>query len=984
LLTDIESSTPLLRRLGAAYDEVLATHHRLIREAVGRCGGVEVKTEGDAFIVVFVDPTDAIAAATVAQRALVAEAWPEGVALRVRMGLHRGEARVVNDDYISLALHQAARVLAAANGSQILMSSRVADAVESLPPDTVLDDLGGFHVRDFDAVEHLHQVVHPDLPSDLPPPRVPSALVHNLVLARSPFVGMTNELAELTKLVEGARLTTIVGAGGIGKTRLSCEVGLAVAWRYPQGVWFVGLADMTDDVPLVSAVADALGVVDQRRSLVDVIVERLSVGPAVLILDNCEHLLAATADLLEHLLDSCPELTVLATSREPLGVPGEEVFRLTPLPVPREDQTLAELQLCESVSLFCQRGALARRGFALDETNRVAVAEICRRLDGIPLALELAAARLGAMSVADMAARLTDRFTLASAGPRRAPERQRTMRATLDWSHSLLDEDEQSLFRRLAVFGGGATLDAIEAVCVDQRLDADAIADLLGSLVDKSLVVLDEHGTTMRYRLLEPTRAYATDKLDATDETERLSAAHLRWCLVLAEEAEALLSGPDQASALAGLDDELANIRRALGWASAHDPAGALALGGALYDFWHTRGHHAEARGWIEPLLADAREHPSVPAARALRVVARAAQSRGDFDAARTGYEDSLAMSRGLADKSGMARTLAALATVALVTGDYDAAQAGFEESLAVSREVGHKGGVGAALLSLADVAFDQGDYDVARLGYEEALVIGSELDDKRRVALSRVGLAGVCFYQGDFEAARAGFETSLAISRELGDKLGVAFALGSVANVAIAQGDYDAARTVAEESLAISRELAYRRGVALALGHLANIAAAEGDYDAARLGFEESLAISRELGDKRRAAFSLVGRAKVATAQEDSDSARAAFREALDLASGHGNYQALIEIIEGTADIDLRAGELDAGTRLYGAADGLRSARGTPRAPRDKSRVDAQIGRGRAALGDDAFTRLWGEGAEMALDEAVTATLDSLNRDCA
>jgi predicted ATPase/class 3 adenylate cyclase len=552
VLTDMEGSTRLWEEHPDAMPGVLRHHHELAHQAIERHGGYRPSDqgEGDSVFAVFSVASSAVACALDFQRALAAEPWPEQVVLRVRMALHTGALELRDDwNYAGLALNRCARLRAIAHGGQVLLSeaTRALTALE-LPAGASLRDLGVHRLQDLSRPERVFQLCHADLPAAFPALRSLDARPHNLPLQLTRFVGREQELDELRSTLRSARLVTLTGTGGSGKTRLALQVAADLLEAHPDGTWFVELAGTAEPALVPRMVSSTIGIREQQgRLLLDTLVHHLATQATLLVLDNCEHLLEACAALADRLLRSCARLTILATSREPLEITGEAVCRVPPLAVPAAALApgAEAVAAFEAVQLFVDRAVAAEPRFSLTDANAAAVAAICRRLAGIPLALELAAARLQALTVEQLRDRLEDRFRLLTGGSRTALPRQRTLRATVDWSHDLLTEPEQILLRRLTVFAGGFSLDAAEQVYSDRQVAPEDVLDLLTRLVDRSLVLLETGHASGRYRLLETIREYALEKLGAAGEEPELRQRHLTYCIGFAEPAELALRGPD-------------------------------------------------------------------------------------------------------------------------------------------------------------------------------------------------------------------------------------------------------------------------------------------------------------------------------------------------------------------------------------------------------------------------------------------------------
>ena len=620
------------------------------------------------------------------------------------------------------------------------------------------------------------------------------------------------------------RLLTLSGVGGSGKTRLALEVARDLVEAYPNGVWLVRLAPLSEGELVPKAVAEALGVPERpQEPLTNTLADVLRDRQLVLILDNCEHLLEAVARLVDKLLDSCPRLRILATSREGLGVEGEVRWLVPPLSMPETQGTPSseELESYESVRLFVERAR--GRDPSLSPKNAVAVADICRRLEGIPLAIELAAARVGTLSVEQIAERLTDSLKLLRSGSKTQMAKQRTLRGALDWSYELLSEDEKKLFERLSVFAGGWTLEAAEVVGVGGSIEEGEVLDVLSGLVDKSLVVArgsDEGG--VRYRMLEPVRQYALEKLKDSGEAEAAKRAHADYFLALAEEAEPELFGPREAEFFDRLEVEHDNIRATLSWTIEQgETETALRLAAALWMFWFARGYDGEGQRWLEQALTK----------------------------------------DGQASVAARAKGLEALAWLADVREDMDRAEAAAEEGLRLSEEAGIKGSLAASLTNLlGDVAMTRGDYEQAKELLEDSLALYQKVGDRRFVTRVLAFLGNVSFEQEHYEQAKGLFEESLALGRELGEPTAIGMALMSLGYVFLLEGEQERARALLEEAEALSRERRHKGVLINAIDNLGWAALLRGEHERAKSYYEESLALCEELGNELIASESMGG----------------------------------------------------------------------------------------------------------------------------
>jgi predicted ATPase/DNA-binding CsgD family transcriptional regulator len=657
----------------------------------------------------------------------------------------------------------------------------------------------------------------------------------NLPAARSSFVGREREMGEVERGLAATRLLTLTGAGGSGKTRLALEVARSLVGAYPDGVWLVELAPLSEGALVPKEVAGALGVPERRaQPLDDTLAEVLKDRELLLLVDNCEHLLEATARLVDRLLDSCPHLSVLATSREAICVEGETVWLVPPLSVPEDGSSSEELEGYESVRLFVERARGRDSSFSLDVRNARAVTGICGRLGGIPLAIELAAARVGTLSLDEISERLASSLDLLTRGGRTTEPRQRTLKGTLDWSHELLEEPEKVLFRRLSVFSGGWTLDTAETVASGDGVEEDEILDLLSDLVWKSLASAEEdEASGLRYRMLEPVKQYTREKLEDAGEHGTIRRRHADYFVALVERARPELRGPEDRKWLERLEREHDNMRAALSFAlETDDTELALRLAGALGTFWHMHSHSDEGRKWLEAALAKEDGKPVDLRIRALEALYWLTHDRWDHDRAQAIAREATELSAEAEIDSSLAASLRIMsAGPAWMRGDYQRGRELLEESLEISRKAGDRVMIAEALIQLAITAWGMGDVERGKEIYEEGVALCRE--------------AGYAFRLPDF---------LLSLGYQL-----------------VLEGDYERGAALNEEAAALCREHGYARSLNLSLDNLGWATLLGGDHERARPFYEESLAVSKELGDRACASESLDGLACVAAAEGEA-----------------------------------------------------------------------------------------------------------------
>jgi predicted ATPase/class 3 adenylate cyclase/DNA-binding CsgD family transcriptional regulator len=947
LFTDIEGSTRLLQQLGERYTSLLDVCRSLLRTAFFEFHGYEVDTQGDAFFVAFARATDAVAAAVAAQRALFTHAWPEGMTVRVRMGLHTGEPFLGAEGYVGLDVHRAARIMSAGHGGQVLLSQTTHDLVaHTLPEGVRLLDLGVHRLKDLQRPSQLFQLAIAGLPTDFPPLKTLDSSPNNLPIQPTSLIGREKEVAAVVALLcrEDVRLVTLTGPGGTGKTRLGLQVAAELSDWFDDGVFFVNLAPLSDPELILPAIAEVLDVKEMAKySLLSLLHGYLREKRLLLLLDNFEQVVRAALPVAE-LLAACPKLKVLVTSRMTLHVRAEQEFAVPPLalPDPKHLPDLVVLAQYEAVALFIQRARAVKSDFQVTNVTAPAIAEICVRLDGLPLAIELAAARIKLFPPPALLARLSQRLVVLTGGAQDAPARQQTLRDTIEWSYHLLDVGEQLLFRRLSAFVGGCTLEAVEEVCATLGDATAQLVDGVASLIDKSLLrQTEQEEEEPRLVMLETIREYGLEALTEHQEMETTCAAHAVYYLRLAEEADVWLWGPQLLAWLERLEREHDNLRAALAWSLEPvlgEEAGqrmemALRLGGALHRFWFSHGHFSEGRTFLERALAASADVTTVSRAKALVVAADLAYEHGDAQQVEALAEESLALARAVGDELGIARALGQLGRLAGFTYESARARALLEESVALCQELGNHWYLGWSLLALASFAdARQGELVKAQAHYEEALALWREIGDKEAVAIALTDFAGFLNdYQKDFITARSMSEEALMLSRGLSSKQEV-HPLSLLSWIALNQGDLTAARQFAEETLALEREMGSKWSFANPLCVLARVEVRLGNYDRARYLYEDLLPLVKEVGDKGLTAIILEGLAEVLSAQ----------------------------------------GEVAWAARLWGAAESLRVSSGFPLLPVDLIDYEPAVAAARLRLSERAFDAAWDEGRTMTLDQVL------------
>jgi predicted ATPase/class 3 adenylate cyclase len=979
LFTDIEGSTNLLRSLGAEYRALLAEHRRVLGDAFAAHGGTVLQREGDALFVTFADPSSAIRGAIDGQLALAKSKWPADSHVRVRMGIHVGEVTIddEDDDYVGLAVHQAARISAAAHGGQVLTSKAMQTQVElRVPAEVSLKPIGRFRLKDFPEPQDLFQLHHPDLPGDFPAPRTAPGGRHNLPKAISSFVGRDRDVAELAELLETARLVTLTGPGGCGKTRLAIEAASASIPVRPDGIWFVDLAPVSDRELVLSVAANAMGVQESRAASADsALIDFLSSGRPLVILDNCEHLIPTCAELTEKWLSACPGLTILVTAREPIGVVGEVIRRVGGLQISSDTEAGTS---SEAVQLFIERARSHEPEFEYGEEELAEIAHVTNRLDGIPLAIEMAAALVGTLSVGEILSRLDDRFRLLTGGGGRNLGRQQTLLATVDWSHDLLSEPERVLLRRLSVMSGSFSLEDVEAVCVGDGIDrAEAVA-LLRRLVATSWVMRERTADRAGYRLLETSRQYALDKLVASSEAQKLRSKHAEWFTDLAETgAEPMFGGPDQIRWLDRIESELDNFRTALAWSQDDgDPALGLRLGAALSRFWEVRGHWSEGLGWLEDALAGAPDEEDGLRGRALVAASFLAFYRGRLESARSMVTEGLAAALRAHDKATEARGLRFEAVIEQRIGDRAAAIDSALKAVELSRAHGAPADLAFALQVLGRLLVDD-DRDEARARYEEGLEVARKAQDAVSQIYLLYALGRVHLGAGDGERARELYSEALDLSQQVGERW---MAMNVLVALSYVSKDVDAGPAL-EEMVGVLRQTGNRMMQIVWLRQLAHRRRLEGDLEGAKRAVDEALEIVSEV---RTPEANVLGQYILAShldeAERDYSGALREFRNGLSAAHSRGSEWETTFGLTGVARMLAHTGENERAALLLGASAAMQEKVGMlPQGARAEAqrRVTEVLGDG---LGEVELQRLRTEGRAMSLDEAVALATEATN----
>jgi predicted ATPase/class 3 adenylate cyclase len=850
LFTDLENSTTLWERSPDDMQQASARHDALMREVIEHHQGRVVKTTGDGFHAVFESPSDGVAAALTGQQRIAAEPWPTAIGpLKVRMGLHTGESQEREDDYYGLDVNLAARIMGLGYGGQILLSEITAKMVtKTLPPDCTVADLGEHRLKGIAATERIFQLRHPDLAANFPPLKSLAAFKHNLPKQPSSFIGRTKELLEIKRLLDGTSLLTLLGPGGTGKTRLMLQVAEELIEDYPDGVWLVELAPLTDPRLIPERVAAALNVQEQSgRRVLDTLVEYLRRKELLLLLDNVEHLVRESAEFTEHLLQSCPKLKILVTGREALFIAGETTLQIPSLslPLPNGKGTPEEMRLSEGVQLFLERARAVRPDFFLNAKNAAPIAEIVIRLDGIPLALELAAARLRMLTVEQIASRLHDRFRLLTGGRRTALPRQQTLQALIDWSWNLLDEQEHVLLRRLSVFSGGWTLEAAQAVAGFDPLDEFDVFDVLEQLINKSLVTVQHPPEgEARFGMLESIRQYALDKLFEAGEGETLRDRHADHFTALVDLFGQEGLGPEFYAWSNRFAQEGDNLRAVLEWIAEDRPGLTLHLTGVLFQFEAHWAHYREARSWLESAVDRARDLLDENTGaihmtdfiRALRSLGWLLVTHGDMIHGHSILDESIQLAREFEEFRLLAFALGMKAQAMGSNVSWDIIEQ-LEEVIDRSRQNGYEMELIFANFSVGQAYLVKGDYDQGEKVFAEVLELVEKFDFlvfKSWVYLAKAIKARLT--QKMTEAERY-YLLAIEANEKLGNQRLAASGRSELAHLYRRQGRLDEAAAVYRQTILSWQEQGHQAAVAHQLECFAYLAMAREDYgDAAQM----------------------------------------------------------------------------------------------------------------------------------------------------
>ena len=983
LFTDIEGSTKLAQQYPEAMPAMITRHNEILTQVFGSHHGYVFQIIGDSFAVAFHNVKDALNAAIQAQRNLHQENW-NPAPIKVRMGIHTGAAQLQIDSkdtpysgYATLALTQ--RIMSAGHGGQILISSASENLLRGqLPKDAALRDMGEKNLKDIFLPERIYQLNVPDLPSEFAPLKTNEKIRHNLPLQLTTFIGREKEVKQIKQRMEKNRLVTLTGSGGIGKTRLSIQVASELLAEYPIGVWLVELAPLTDPALVPQSVCAALGVTPEGGdSALDALINYMHSKKILLVVDNCEHLIDACAQLCDSLLHACPELRIIASSREALGIEGENAYRVPSLSLPNPKSGLRVIEESEAVRLFMERATTILPEFEMTEVNAPAIAQICQRLDGIALAIELAASRVKMLKVEQIATRLDDAFRLLTGGSRTALPRQQTLRALIDWSYNLLSDDEKVFLRRLSIFMGGWTLEAAEAVCGN----ADAL-DLLTHLVDKSLVSVDfEHGDEPRYYLLETVRQYAREKLVESEEAIQLRDAHLAYFLKTAERIAPELTTRKMPYWCDYLEVEYPNLKAALEWAQEHDVEVGLRLSNALYEFWYIRGEYRkEALEWFEKFLNIGIAKRNMTRAWALFYSCNLSigMASKNVDSTRIKYlEGSLLLARELGEHACVSRALALWGRHETVLGNFVSANEYLIQSLTEARLAGNHRLIGFSIYRLGSMAFNQGDHKEAGKLIKESVEIFRNVGDLTSwgFALNLLGIMNA--QHGDWMSAQGYYEEALALAEEAHDRSNTSCYLMNLGNLALGLGDPDRAFLLLDQACKLVQNTPDDDFLGGTLGALGEVARFQGNFDQAAAYYRESLVLPQLDKDKIP---SYCGLADVKRLQGQVAEAKQLLLNALNLLSNE--YARNIytgDVIPVVAYCAADQQKSNQAVSLFGWVDAWNKTKGIIWPPVYQAEFDRYLAQAREGLSESEFNTAWVEGQSMSQEQVLALAMEVL-----
>jgi len=894
LFTDIEGSTRLSQEYPESIQAAIEKHHLIMHNTIESNNGFVFDNIGDAFCCAFESAEEAVKAAVIVQKNLASEKWND-VVIKIRIGIHSGAAEWNGENYMGyITLARTARIMSAAYGDQIIISN---DAFElfknNISSEILFRDLGERRLKDLIQPVRLYQIVAEGIREEFPPLKTLDARPNNLPLQLSSFIGRKEELKQIKSILKGKRLLTLTGPGGTGKTRLALQIAADIIDDFENGVWFIELASLIEPELLPNAIMHTLGIKDQPKQKVeDTLVDYLKDKELLIILDNCEHIIKACAILSEKILQNSLRIKIISTSREALQCFGEQTHKTLSLetPDPKDKESPEQLTQYEAVRLFVERALSVNKNFRVNNDNAPALAGICHKLDGIPLAIELAAVRIKILSVEKIFDRLDDRFKLLTGGQRTALPRQQTLKALIDWSYDLLSEEERILWSRLSVFSGGWNLDATEEICSDiSVIKKEDILDLLSNLADKSIITFNQENH--RYGMLESIKQYGHEKLIMSNEYKIIQDKFLKFYLELVEAANKNFRGSETAFWINVINCEYKNIEKGLirSMESTENETGARFVG-AIAQYWFIRGDLSEGILWLETVI---KKQPEIMDSYFCRVnyfIGKFARLNGDFEKAKIFLKGSLQYWREIGNIQGITDTLNSLGVNEFDQGRFEQAAEYYEENLKIYKESENKKGIAVTLNNMGNVISNLGDFTKAIKLYEECLAIRRELKDELGIGITLNNLGILDFEQGEYEKAYDLLNQSLKIRHRIGDRSGVSISLLNLGHTAYNQGEYLEASNFYKESLKICVDIGDKSLIADSLFNLGKVALEQDGTEQALKFIEESIVISREIKSHSQTAICLYFLGRIAFLKKEYKNAREYYYESINIYCETGN----------------------------------------------------------------------------------------------
>jgi len=983
LFTDIEGSTMLAQQYPDAYSRALERHHSILQNAITSNGGFVFGTAGDSFFAAFQNAEDAVRSSVDAQLKLADEEREDSI-IKVRMGIHTGNVEWNGKNYMGyLVLARTARIMSAANGDQIVISDTALTLCDAVKNSFTFRDLGIRRLKDVIEPIRLYQIIAPGMRENFPPLKTLDSHPNNLPVQLTQFIGREAEIVQVKNLLRQNSLLTITGPGGTGKTRIALQSAADLIDEFKHGVWLAELDSISDPDVIYHSTMQTLGISEQaNQDNAETLCEFLKDKELLLILDNCEHLIEACSVMVERLLRRSAKLKILTTSREALRCSGEQTFRILSMktPDPKDENTAEQLTQYESVRLFIERALAVNQNFRVNNSNAPALAEICFQLDGIPLAIELAAARVKILPLEKILERLKDRFTLLTGGGRNILPRKQTLKALVDWSYDLLSEKEKELWHKLSIFASGWTLEAAEEICSDENMLEQEIFDTINDLAKKSIIVYNQEKD--RFRMLETIRQYGMEKLTSSGESDRIEEKHLKYYLRLADIPGNKLRGKEGGYWMNLLNNEANNVEKALNRAL-EDPEGedGLSLALNMGYYWQIKGYYSEGMRLIETALSKRPDASTLNHIRAHSSLGNFARLRSEYSKAEEHLKKALKISREIKVKDDEAAILHRLAILEYDRGNYNLAEKLYIENLKHYQTTGDKPAIGRTLNNLANTYSVQGNIEKANTMYEESLEIRREEGDVLGISVILCNIGILAYQSGNFEKAKNLLNESLQIRIEIGDRSGASITFANLGNSSFNQGEYAEAKKFYEESLSIYREIGDPAGIAEALSNLGNVSMENGDIEKALSFYEESLAIARKINLELLAALSLHGMGTAAFANREYDVAGKLYLESLMIFKQKSSLMEIEKVMMNIAELMVSSRKFSEAARLFSFIETeFIQNRKLKLAKSEQMILDNSLVIVKDEMNADNFLNCSEEGKNFSLEDAVLLSIQFLN----